>query len=699
MKSLPVRTRHLTAAGGLATAVILAGAGLTAAAPKAPDAKVQVVHVAAATQQERTRVNALGLDTTEHGDSTGVEVVLHTAADAQKLRAAGFSWRVEDPDLVATMRRSEAADRAYAASVASSPLPSGRTSYRTMRDVYSELDALARKYPKLVRPLTLANRTVLGRPIRGIEITKNAANIRDGKPVFLMMGAHHAREWPSVEHSMEFAYDLLEKSATNPRAKRIVEGSRTIIVPVVNVDGYVISRSATPIGNFGTFDYEMKRKNCSISVFTPPAYTAGSCDDNPAGRLRGTDPNRNYPGFWGGPGASATWSSDTYRGDAPGDTPEVDAVKTLISQRQVTNLISNHTYSNLVLRPPSLLSTGFAPDEPQYKALGASMAAANDYLNWASFQLYDTSGSVEDWSYWQTGGFGFTFEIGPDGFHPAYEDAVVAEYLGLEPAAGAGQGGNREAYYRMAEATLDPAYHSTITGKAPAGRVLTVSKSFQAVTSPVLQPDGSEGDPISYDNELSSSLRTTGGKFTWAVNPSTRPEVVGRYGRDPLAPTQPTQPLTNPAGTPAEGASEYATFTIEGLPTYDNGKAEVRVQWPAADADDEGNPVDWDVFVYDDQGRQVASAASLADPEVAVLIDPVPGTYTVEVNNYDGGDVSDWSGEVVFRSPDPATYTGIKEAWTLTCSTSGGTPVSARQVVVDRGQRVDVGNACKRAKS
>ena len=252
-----------------------------------------------------------------------------------------------------------------------------------MRDVYSELDALARKYPKLVRPLTLANRTVLGRPIRGIEITKNAANIRDGKPVFLMMGAHHAREWPSVEHSMEFAYDLLEKSATDPRAKRIVEGSRTIIVPVVNVDGYVISRSAAPIGNFGTFDYEMKRKNCSISVFTPPAYTAGSCDDNPAGRLRGTDLNRNYPGFWGGPGASATWSSDTYRGDAPGDTPEVDAVKTLISQRQVTNLISNHTYSNLVLRPPSLLSTGFAPDEPQYKALGASMAAANDYLNWA----------------------------------------------------------------------------------------------------------------------------------------------------------------------------------------------------------------------------------------------------------------------------------------------------------------------------
>ena len=83
------------------------------------------------------------------------------------------------------------------------------------------------------------------------------------------------------------------------------------------------------------------------------------------------------------------------------------------------------------------------------------MTETNDYTNQASFQLYDTSGSVEDWSYWQTGGLGFTFEIGPDSFHPAYETGVVAEYLGLEPAAGAGQGGNREAYYRMAEATLD----------------------------------------------------------------------------------------------------------------------------------------------------------------------------------------------------------------------------------------------------
>jgi hypothetical protein len=676
-----------------AAAIGVGGAWLSVAhaAPTPSDEKVQVVHVDARSQVERSRVTGLGLDHTEHGDATGVEVVLHSRADAQRLRDAGFTWTVRDADLGATLRRNAEADRTYAASVAASPLPSGRTSYRTLEDVNDELDALARRYRGLVKPLTLPNRTVEGRRVRGIEITTGAANTADGKPVFLLMGAHHAREWPSVEHAMEFANDLLRNYAKDPRARRIVQRSRTIVVPVVNVDGFHISRSASPLGDFSRFDYEMKRKNCSVSVNTPADLLGGTCSDNPAGRLRGTDPNRNYPGFWGGPGASPTWSSDTYRGDAPGDTPEVDNIRRLISSRQVTNLISNHTYSNLVLRPPSLLSTGWTPDEPLYKALGASMTAANDYANWASFQLYDTSGSTEDWSYWQTGGLGFTFEIGPDSFHPAYETGVVAEYLGLDPAVGAGKGGNREAYYRMAEATIDAANHSTISGTAPRGRVLTVSKEFQSMTSPVIRPDGTVGDPLPVEDTLRSSLVTTGGRFAWAVNPSTRPYVAGRYGRDPVAPPQPGQALANPAGTPAEGASEYATFTVEGLPAYDNGKAEVRVQWPDAG-------VDWDVYVYDAEGRQVASAASLADPEVALLIDPVPGTYRVEVNNYEGGATSDWTGEVVFGSPTPATYTGVKEAWTLTCATASGRVLSHRSVVVDRGERVDIGNACKKDK-
>ena len=76
-----------------------------------------------------------------------------------------------------------------------------------------------------------------------------------------------------------------------------------------------------PVGDFALFDYEMKRKNCAISQSTPKKYMAGTCDDNKVGRLRGTDPNRNYGGLWGGSGASVFWADDTFRGDAPFSRP------------------------------------------------------------------------------------------------------------------------------------------------------------------------------------------------------------------------------------------------------------------------------------------------------------------------------------------------------------------------------------------
>lgn len=74
----------------------------------------------------------------------------------------------------------------------------------------------------------------------------------------------------------------------------------------------------------------------------------------------------------------------------------------------------------------------------------------------------------------------------------------------------------------------------------------------------------------------------------------------------------------------------------------------------------------------------------------------MPGTYTVVATNYAGGSAEDdWTGEVNFEGPVPATYTGLKEAWTLTCAKKNGRVVNTQEVIVDRGRRFDAGNACK----
>ncbi|WP_224277972.1 M14 family metallopeptidase [Nocardioides lacusdianchii] len=699
------------------TALVAAGLAVTAAgatgssgrddtprplARTADSDATQIVMVKAPTVDRRNEVIALGLDVTEHADQRGIEVVLHDAQDAQTLRDAGFTWKVKVKDLEALTKKNREVDRLYAASVAESGLPSGRTSYRTYDDYLSDLDQLARRYPSLTRPLTLANETVLGEDIRGIEVSVGADDVKDGKPVFLLMGAHHAREWPSAEHTIEFAFDLLQSySSGDDRARDLLSRSRVILVPVVNVDGFQISRGATPRGDFSTFDYEMKRKNCAISANTPapsatvPDYLSGTCADNRAGRLRGTDLNRNYPGFWGGGGASTNWSSDTYRGDSPGSEPESDAVRRLISERAVTVMISNHTYSNLVLRPPAIAATGLAIDEPQLKALGDAMAAENDYVSQASYQLYDTSGSTEDWSYWITGGLGYTFEIGDEGFHPAYEEAVVGEYLGQAPAESAGLGGNREAYWLATEAAADEALHSVITGTAPDKHTVSVSKTVTSPTSPVIQPGGAVGDPLLFTDTLRTDYTSDGGRFELDVNPSTRPLVMGRSGRDALAPPQAAITLDNPVGVPARRASEFTTFDVQGLPQVDNGYMVVTVDWPAVDPEAQ----DWDFFLTGPDGEPVGSGATLANPEVIRIPDPQPGTYTLEANNYEGGSADfDWSGAVTFEGPTPPSPTGTREAWLLTCTDRRGDVVATREIVVDRGESVAVGNACKRVK-
>jgi hypothetical protein len=164
----------------------------------------KLVRVATPSAARKNVLNGLGLDVTEHGGAGFVEVVLHSAADATKLTANNFSYTVDVPNLALQARQQRQADRAYSALTAASGMPSGRTTYRRLFDYTDDMKRLAREHPDLVRPITLNHVTYEGRPVEGIEIATNP-NARDGRPVFLQLGVHHAREWPSGEHAMEWA--------------------------------------------------------------------------------------------------------------------------------------------------------------------------------------------------------------------------------------------------------------------------------------------------------------------------------------------------------------------------------------------------------------------------------------------------------------------------------------------------------------
>ncbi|WP_374065107.1 M14 family zinc carboxypeptidase [Actinokineospora auranticolor] len=659
----------------------------------------QLVRVETPTRQQKDRLLTLDLDVTEKADATGVEVILSSDEDRKVLAESGLRSTVVRPDLSADSAANARRDAAFTARTPRSALPSGRSSYRHLYDYDYEVKELARRNPGLVRAITLPNATWEGREVSGLEIATDVDNLADGKAVNVTMGVHHAREWPSAEHAMEWAYELVNGYRAGGELRSLVGKTRNIIVPVVNVDGFSISREAEPKGDFTRFDYEMKRKNCNVND-SPAEFRTGVCKANPGGRSRGTDPNRNYAGFWGGAGAGLGWSSDTFRGSAPFSEPETRNIRDLVSNRQVTNLVTLHTYSNLVLRVPGVADVRPPLDEPVYKALGDKMASRNGYTSQPAWMLYDTTGSTEDWSYFATGGYGFTFEIGANEFHPPYETGVIAEYAGLAPAPGAGKGGNRQAFIDMLSNAADPAAHSTLIGSAPKGYQLQLRKSFQTPTSPVLNPDGSTGLPIYVADTLTSNLSSTGGRFSWAVNPSTRPYVAGRYGRDPKGPAQAGVVLPNPPGVPpvntnfpADTTAERIPFHVDGLPKVDNGKLTVSISW--ADA-----ATDWDLYIFDAKGNVVTSSASGGtNQERAVLFDPPAGDYTAAVVNFSqaGPTTDDWGSlKVDFASPLPTTY-GPKEPYQLTCTDKKGRLVGLADVYADRGQTVDVGDVCQRS--
>jgi hypothetical protein len=695
-----------------------------------PVEKVSMVRVSTPTRASKDRLEKLGLDFTEHGGRGFVGILLHGAADARKLRAAGLAYTVDIPDLAAQSRQDRQADAVFARQVRASALPSGRTTYRTLADYENDLKTLAEQNPGLVKPLVLSHTSGEGRTVNGIEITTDP-NATDGKPVFAIMGLHHAREWPSGEHTIEFAYDLVNGYKNgDARTKRLVESTRTLVIPVVNVDGFDVSRtvgaSSDPqtgrgapnpgeddeTANIVAHPNEYRRKNCHISG--TDNHTCGA----PALGLAavGTDPNRNYGALWGGDGASADPTSEIYRGDGPFSEPDSQNIRELVSQRQVVTLITNHTFSDLVLRPPGVASQGFAVDEPLLKQLGDDMAAQNGYLSMYGWQLYDTTGTTEDWSYGVTGGLGYTFEIGctdldrqtneciTGHFHPPYKE-MVKEYEGQTPQADEGGRdgkGNREAYFIALESTANAARHSVLEGQAPPGATLRLHKDFDTETSPVLDDRGNEGAVQKFHDTLDSKMVVpASGRFEWHVNPSTRPLVAQNLGSTQSGtPSDPVQFSGLPATAPPCGAvspdptcQNKHVFDVPDDPTKDNSSVVVRIDWTTPGSD-------WDLEVFhadsagDPVGPHVAASQNGTTAYEQVKFTPAPGKYVAVVTNFAA--TEPYTGSVSFR-PKPPFRAGRTESWSFTCESPGGT--TTQQIQIARGERraLDLSDACRPA--
>jgi zinc carboxypeptidase/pre-peptidase len=679
--------------------------------------KPSLVRVQISGAMDVARLNSLGLDVT-HDVQDGHAIVHLTGAPQEDLlEREGFKFKTLIPDMEQDYLDARRADRRYTAAVDRSPLPSGRTTYRRYGDYQTEMKKLVESRPSLIRPVTLPERSWQGRPIQGVELAQDVRAKDDGRPVYFVMGEHHAREWPSAEIAMEFARYLAQNFGPNPTVTSLLKRERVVIVPIVNVDGFISSRNAFDLGdefynggdpdtgstvtlaeavaNGGNFAY--RRKNCDGEV-PSPAF--------PCELQYGIDPNRNYGEGWGGPGASSSPNTQTYRGSGPWSEPETQAVHEYSQTHQVTALLTLHNFASLVLRPPSLQSKGLAPDEDRLKQLGDEMAADTGYTSQYGWQLYDTSGTTEDWNYAAAGTYGYTIELGPaadDGgnFHVAYKRAVVHQWTGT-PGTPQQSKGMRAAMLTLARAAANPADHAVIQGTAPPNRVLRLHKSFQTRTAPIcevsdpaLLVSGCTGESKAkgIPDELDTTLRVPpDGTYTWHVGPSTRPFVLEKRVGDPGTKLH-GETVDGQVPEGAQGLSQPNNSVDHEFQVTDPDTNQVRISL------DWGTPDDLDLYVYRKDGDKLKavgqSTGSFGDKEGVVVDNATAGTYVARVVNYTAvpGNSYTLSFDQYEVGPDVITP-GRTEAWVMSCETPSGKVLQRRAVTVLRGEVATANFGC-----
>jgi carboxypeptidase T len=486
------------------------------AVPVAAGAKTSLVSVEVPNQAAVDRLLTLGLDATAHYVDEGtVEVMLHDDDDAEVLEGTGYATEVIHEDLDAVdegHRKREAALQSLVEEQAEleSELPTGRVAYRTWEETNAEMQQIAQLFPDRVKLIELSETSLLGRTIYGLEISHDV-DVDSGKPVFLLSGVHHAREWPTVEFTMEFVWDLLKNDGRDARITSLLERGKLIAVPMMNPDGYELSRRNA------TNSLQQKRKNCRFAPGVIP--TQEQCDASNS-LNNGVDNNRNYPAFWGGPGSSASLTASNHRGASPLSEPENRAMLDVWTSHQITVSVNNHTPDERLLRAPSSSNEPTPADVEVYDELAQLLG--ND-VNWPAGAwtdiYYEASGTAEQTAYYGAGTLAFTPEAAPgwggnNRFHPPYQ-AVIDNYRGIGQYPGSSM---RAMFLTAFDAAVDPARHSVIKGRGVPGTTLTATKEFALDSSLI------GGVPIPTQMRYETTMTVPrDGKFEWHVNPSLRP--------------------------------------------------------------------------------------------------------------------------------------------------------------------------------
>ncbi|KAF2708495.1 hypothetical protein K504DRAFT_535085 [Pleomassaria siparia CBS 279.74] len=267
-------------------------------------------------------------------------------------------------------------------SISAVPSETWFTAYHPYADHLTFLTDLQSSFTANSEIIT-AGTSTQGRVLRGIHIWGSGG--KGSKPAVLFHGTVHAREWVATLTTEYTAWQLLTKYATDTAVKALVDRFDFYIIPIVNPDGFVYTQTTD----------RLWRKNRQT-------VTTSTCV--------GRDINRNWSYKWEVTGgASTNPCSETFKGLAPGDSPEnqglASQVNALRDAAGIRLYIDFHSYGQHILWPYGYSCSLVVENSAAHRSLATASQTAIRAVSGTSYTigpscstLYPTTGSSTDYT-------------------------------------------------------------------------------------------------------------------------------------------------------------------------------------------------------------------------------------------------------------------------------------------------------------
>uniref|UniRef100_A0A3Q3WB25 Carboxypeptidase A1 n=1 Tax=Mola mola TaxID=94237 RepID=A0A3Q3WB25_MOLML len=260
--------------------------------------------------------------------------------------------------------------------------------YHTLSEIYSFQDMLVDENPSLVSKMVIGQ-SYEGRPLNVLKFSTGGSN---RSAIWIDTGIH-SREWVTQASGTWFAKKIVTDYGRDPALTAILDKMDIYLEIVTNPDG---------------FSYTHTRNRMWRKTRKP----------NPGSSCVGVDPNRNWDAGFGGPGASGSSCSETYRGPKAHSESEVKSIVDFVkSHGNIKAFISIHAYSQMLLYPYGYTRT---PVRDQAKLNSLAKKAITDLASLYGTRyrygsiintIYQASGSTIDWTYNQGIKYSYTFEL------------------------------------------------------------------------------------------------------------------------------------------------------------------------------------------------------------------------------------------------------------------------------------------------